>query len=693
MDGQKVSRTGSPSHGNGPSPIGLPIVISICVALLLIFAATLSYGATSSVYPQAPDSTDTSTPPTDEADIQDICGTAQELIDAKKPEQALELIGKIDGIPPASGTPGNAHCPVQRILAVKDIGEEQLAVPSASATATGLPAKAQESWDTFAKNALVPWQTLALTWLGVITALLVLARLLSFSPPPFMPYTRLPWIKSSKLIRRICFWTGIALIVGCFPLFEATREAYFADGSGFLWPASWLGLGILGSFLFGTSIASRSNMGLTVRDATGTANESKTSYLVGVLGDLAGSSPRGIEIPRGSDATGLNDVDLTATLTKGVLPALQKMVQTIFVATPWQVVVDAFSEDVVSVAITRNKWAVASATINRADPLLFPKSKEVAVGAEAANEDKAAVKPGGPNLYKMAAAMVTATLARNYQGYEGLCGATDWRSIGLLFLATTDYADLDLQQRQLLSTAMELDPNNLTADAALRNNIYRHSNQRSEMIAYSDWMSTAIAKCGSQPQKGYEGLSCRLRLTQLSVEMNLAALPSPADREKGSCTERTNRPDTNTLANELLTTLEASTKETEDLVKRMRPHAALIMATVMGKPFEDVMKDDQTKDAWKMWLQDAMTSVAPVVAYDAACYMARIFPEEAVSKGSKDPIEEAKERHLTSITDRLDIAKIDAELAKQALSDAELRSCADLHPQIKTYLDELAVSL
>ena len=72
-----------------------------------------------------------------------------------------------------------------------------------------------------------------------------------------------------------------------------------------------------------------------------------------------------------------------------------------------------------------------------------------------------------PDLYKLAAAFVVTTLAEHEEGYEGFCGASDWRSIGLQYLATTDHIFNEEHQKLLLARAVELDPENLLASASL----------------------------------------------------------------------------------------------------------------------------------------------------------------------------------------------------------------------------------
>lgn len=588
------------------------------------------------------------------ATLEEACSTAGSLV-SKDPEQALLLIERIRApYAPQESAPRTA-CETQRLAALKAMGEKQrqesLIEPNGAV-------RSEKAWDAFVKSWVMPWRNLGLALLGVILALLILSRLLALLPSPVMPFRYLPWRHASKLIRSVALVLGLFLVVRCsidlitllLGLNEDNRDKVVGQ-------LILLALGqLLGALLLATWMASRPRLSVDVHDLEGKANDSRASNVVALLHELGGGPPRGLEIPRGTDTTGLDDIPLPQTLRDGVLGALQKLLQNIFSLTPWRVIVDATADDRVSVIVTRNGWSAGTTSIDRSNTLIFPRS----VASTSKSDD---VPPA--DLYKMAAAFILVTLSRYYQGYKGLGGATDWRSVGLQYLATTDYEGKKEQQIALLSQALELDPANLPAEVALRNLVYRHSEDPKKQGLYQRWLEERLDWFNASPLRriGQRALLRRLRFSYVSVTMNLIPTETYGEAESRLDLEKPFKE-----ATKLMEGLSTIPMQGESFEKRLRPHAALLLADI-----ERMHKGDHREwnEDWKDWLKVSGTSPAPRVAYNSACSLAR------------------RSEHWDKVEPRLDAATIDPNLRALAYDDPELRAYAGKEPRMKEYLKGL----
>lgn len=142
------------------------------------------------------------------------------------------------------------------------------------------------------------------------------------------------------------------------------------------------------------------------------------------------------------------------------------------------------------------------------------------------------------DLHRLAAAVVLIELSRHYTGFEGLCGAKDWQSLGMHYLATTDYKDDDSTAKQFLSTAVQRDPGNWLAQVALHSHLWREAEEFDDMQRYGKWLADAYGKMTENhdpedelqvgsAKKGYEALRIRVQITRTAVAINAAFKASP----------------------------------------------------------------------------------------------------------------------------------------------------------------------
>ena len=580
--------------------------------------------------------------------LQDACSAASQLV-AKNPAQALELIEKIrGGYAPQESLP-RTDCEAERLAALKKLGDNQHAQNQAAPSNAVIDT--QQRWDTFLKEWVLPGQATGLAWSALVLALLLLSRLFVFLPYQVMPLQYLPWRHASRWLRAGFLIVGIVLVLYAPSrlVVDLLEKDALKKGEAIWNLVGWTVVALLGSFLLATWMASRQRLSVEVRQADGKLNETETSYFIALLKELGGYRPRGLEIPRGTDATGLSSVGLSSPLGNGILNALQKTFESMFSVSPWHVAVDGKSKDLVSVVVTRNGWSAGAVAISTSNKLIFTDQE-----ANQADSSQA------PDLAKMAAAFVVSTLAQHYQGYRGLGGATNWRSIGLQYLATTDYEGKEDHQIQLLSRAVELDPGNLPAEAALRNLAYRRS-QKEEAAAFAQWLSTVLAlhDASWRMRLGRKSLLNRMRFNYLCVALNGLAgsgashVVSPEEAEA--------------VAVKLLEGVGHASDGEESLEKRLRPHAALFLYEVLRHKKE---KDPTInwKEEWKRWYAEAETSKAPHVAFNHACSLA------------------SQNEAWKLVKTRLDAAVMDPHFKKVAPNDPVLTAYAAGSTEANRYL-------
>ena len=591
-------------------------------------------------------------------DLQSSCNAAKALTAANHPQMALDLIEKVRGpLDLQVKTPSNA-CEPERLDALAALGAVQLkdqakadVIAAKEEPATGLPA----SWDAFVKSWIIPLQNPALVWLGLVVAYLILARLSTFIPG--MPPTRLPWKEHSVQLGRYFLFGGLLLIlttpVAIISTLSRIREGTPTPLASVASLAVLLILGLAGSFAVGLWMSSRLRVAIEARDDKDAVSEAATNRMVALLNELGSTRPQGLEIPRGTDVTALTDSLATASSGNKIVTAFRAIVQIISGATPWRVSITEGPKDHVAVSITRNGRAVDAATIARDNTELFPEPGP---------------PKGGPDLHldKIAAAFVVSTIAKHHQGFEGLCGATDWRSVGQQFIATTDYSSNKDYSCRLLASAVDLDPENLLAEAALQNKMHRRSTDRHELESYAKWLWDKQSKLGrpapgaTLPGSEFESLLLRLRFSYLCVAINLASMS--ADCSIGA--------EPRAAARALMTSLRQPSPGCEPLAQQMQPRAAILCQAFDCAVTEDAEFAD--------WQKAALESPAPYPAYSAACHYAR-EARRLEGSGRVRAAEKAKER--------LQYSFIEPELKAWAPHDPELRRLADLDSDFRDFLD------
>ncbi|WP_458779791.1 hypothetical protein [Arthrobacter sp. D3-16] len=554
--------------------------------------------------------------------IDSACGPARELA-TKDPPAALELIDKI-----RSGAPGTLPAPVpsniagevatvsqacesERLIALAAAGRK-LVAPDPPAP----PAQFKDLWEGIDKK----WVSLlqGLVFLGIVAVLLVVARLIALLP--FLARKRTDPARQRQLL----WWglgfliVGTGLLVAVLPHVAAYAENPDRDTNILIVPVA--ALIALGTALLSRALAGRLRMNVTVHDGDGKQNRMAAGRLVAILSELGGKPSAGVEIPYAVDVSALSEAALVTVPNHKVIALLHQLLQFIFNSTPWSAVVDG-TEDAISILISRNGRAVDTTLISRDEFALITPIRT------AANDGtkKDTGTPPLPDLYKMAAALILTNLAKRHDGFEGLCEAGDWRSVGLHFIATTDYEANDRKALPLLAAAMEYDPRNRAADLALHHHQYRQAEKKDDLRFYAKWLkeqelhtradTTGYSAINPVYQSrntkaGFLDLRRRLLVNYMIAVLNLRSIAGCQSAE----------PLASQYAKLLMELLRVDDRQPDPLADEMRPVATELVRELreqeqsVVRPVVARMKDRVSVDG-----------ESPRLAYNRACAAAQAY--------------------------------------------------------------------
>ena len=276
-------------------------------------------------------------------------------------------------------------------------------------------------------------------------------------------------------------------------------------------------LAALGVLLVATVLATR--LRLTIEVTSGRSGDRTTSHegtggarLVALLGELGAEPPRGLEVPRGTDISALSGSALSELPQGAFVKAVVSLAQGVVGSVPWRVTVEERDADHLAVVVTRNGRAAGSAALDRAGLLRFDPE-----------DPRSAAAAAQVDLYRAAAAVVLLTLARHHAGFEGLCGATSWRSLALQYVAQSDLTDAPDRERELLARAVDVDPRNDLAQVALAHAEGRHHTLREDLDAYGRWLDRFVARTAGR--SGYRSLRLRAQYSRAATTVNACFAP------------------------------------------------------------------------------------------------------------------------------------------------------------------------
>lgn len=441
--------------------------------------------------------------------VDPVCTAATTLLDQNRPTAALALI---DAERTARGDDGAQLC----------ADERRAALMADTTGPQGPTGDADRAWESVVGQWIAPLLgglLIALGWTALVFIVAVRAL------------TALPWAQSRRSGRgsqaalaagatgSIVFALG--MLAGLLSqrgrglrLEEsgAAGEAITQAPSAFwLAPAALLAVAAV---LTALHLLGRLRVSLQATDKEGDADRSqqRTTQLIALLGRVGGSPPAGVEIPRGSDVTSLGDSMLLPAPANALAKAVLGVLAALIGSTPWKVVLDYLDDDTAAVVVSRNGRTVQTAVLSTsagagAEPLY---------GADETEQKRSM-------LCALAAGVVIVALSRAHPGFEGLAGATDGRSVGLQYVATTTFADDHRTAELLLGRALKIDPGNRAADVALQNLLHRGATGAAELRAYRDSLAATADRLR---EDGHTLLAQRVMITYFAVLVNLHAAAS-----------------------------------------------------------------------------------------------------------------------------------------------------------------------
>lgn len=560
------------------------------------------------------------------------CGSAEELAAAGLPRQALALatsqsqtstapclgVAAADARARIERSQVLAHAAVRLASVNRPKAEDLLAQAGAidaenetfvrlagvlPATTTR-PQAAKSRWDGFVERYLDPLSDVLVPFLAIVAGILVVARLATTFP--------VTWPPTSKGRRRALLAGGLAAATAAALVFVVAAPPVGGHSEAWVWIATGV-LGLVSVLLLTTAMATRMRLAVEVRDKDA-VDEVATGQVIALLAELGGEPPNGLEVPRGSDVTVLDGTPIAGTPESRVLKALLRVWQLLPGVTPWRVRVDAENQDVHAFVITRNGHTVASGVIDRdLLGLRAPIHREHEAEAEPGGEQKG---PHLPDLHRFAAAAVLVTLSRHSTGFAALWGMTDWRSLGLHYVATTDYAapaDKDAREAALVR-AIEHDRRNLPAMVAFRHSGQRESTTPDDLAAYLDWLIGMRAVLAAGSDVPWEPLRLRVHMSLVCTACNYLAADGP--ESPGSHAGREARLSAASAASEEFVLALKGAPKGDSLAPRMCATAAAAYLTLHEGGVLD--------EAVRTWLGNQSSALfSPTDHYNHACHLLR----------------------------------------------------------------------
>jgi hypothetical protein len=576
--------------------------------------------------------------PTPEAD--DICEQARLFTENQQPGEALALIKDFrEGAPTALAN----SCESDRTDALVALRAER--------------SKA-EGWSAAWTDVLTRW---ALPLAVPLAGFLVLVAIGLWAARLFTLLPRTPWVSPPLESRRVLRVMGLLLVsIGAAGVVVLlTRSIHLAStrGPDVLSIVFWGFLFLAGAVVLSLAHAARLAIRIEVT-ADGTVSTSLAVELAARLSELGSAPPRGLEIPRASDASAQFERMLPVAEKVPVAMLLRSIWSAFSDATPWIVSADLPKNGGASVVIHRNGRLIESRSIN---------FKEMQIGIDDLVQR---------NVLKMIAGFVVGKLAEKHRAdFEGLCGAEDWRSIGLHYIATTDLDRTTDSSLEILAGALDFDPNNRPALIALKHTLYRNAEDDLTLRYYGNWLlgqsnqlhgkpksqekqetqevreSSASQDCDGQSNSvAYLNLHRRILLTYFVTVVNYRALTNQDKAHWPSST------DISTASTRLINLLQERTvdrpagwKKSDPLPENFLTHARRQAQNLLfNLPHAATAPDE--------WQSPPSGGLGALAAYNVACT-------------TPPPADPLKQQALTEL---LKVAFSDKDLRDRGLHDPEL---------------------
>lgn len=463
------------------------------------------------------------------------------------------------------------------------------------------------------------WLGLLLVALGIAVSVLAIGR-----KPDWLGLSSIPEKACRRRVAGFITAAGLAIAV-------VLLIAHSLSPSGTLSPHLILGavLGAIGAFML--AVGWSASRRLTIVSSGDEAPSAE--YLRSLSQQLSPDSPRGLEVPRGTDEQILTDVGIVAGSSTPLLAALGRLVGFLRPPAPWALTVSAESKDVVSAELARNHRRIESVVLDRAAIL-----KAIGVADPSPSTDPdAAETPSADtrpiiDLAVFPVAMAVMNVAQKFGDANGLAGATSWRSLALQYLAAQQPRSGEAA-KALYAHAVELDKKNKLALVGYWHSLYREADDEHALTRYKDLLEDNL---GKKLKRDAPTLWLRALYTRVAIGINLNSTPA-------------SDPWLEERSRELLAAVEDSESGVDYVFRsgmRVRAEALALSVPGLGHP-GDFMRPEKH---------------GPTVNYSAACYFATATP--------KDPMKPDVERKLA--VRHLKLADADSTLKAWRERDPQL---------------------
>lgn len=374
---------------------------------------------------------------------------------------------------------------------------------------SGLDSVLQETFTSWA------WAALALIVVGII-GLVTFGSLFSESPRTG------PGRRRRRIAQRGKVVTGLMLLAGAV---IGVVQIPWLSLQGQLAPNPRIGavLGVVSAVLF--AVGWSVGRGLTIISTGGDAPTAE--YLRSLTKRLAPNAPRGVEVPRGTDADVLTQVGIVAGSSTPLVAALARLISLLTPPTPWQLHVTAHSKDVLTAELSRNHRHKDSVVIDRVTVFKTFESAEGTADMKDSRENWVEAV----DLAPFPAALAVMRIAEEHHITQGLAGATKWRSLASQYLAAQQPHGSEAA-KALFAHAVATDEKNTLASVGYWHSLYRESTNIKTLQRYRDWLDQALgpnpkADSRTAPQtksvlNDEPALRMRVLYTRVAVGINLS---------------------------------------------------------------------------------------------------------------------------------------------------------------------------
>lgn len=558
------------------------------------------------------------------ASTSDVCSAASDLIENDSPDLALSLITDYRAGATAAldaGVTETAALTAQASACPDEFTAALLAENEAPSPPDGLKLVGT-SWDAFVKSNLTPLGSAALAVGALVLLGLIVARLL-------VMVQHHPWGRGMRRTdaRAIAVVGGILLVLGSISLVLVLSLdlALFDLATLIVAPILWA----LGAVSIATYLAGRLRLTIDVLDEEGKPNSTLSARVASYLGDFSATRPDEFDLPSAPDGGDVSALVPDQLLGK-VAASLAAAAQSFFGLVPWKVTIAPHDVTRASVTIRRNGYTVVSTEVD----ITAWRGLVQPLATDAPEEDiKTATEALTRYALKASSAVVLAALAEGHGGFPLLFGATDAASIGLYYLARTEFERDDATALGLLAQALERDPFNTLAVIAAESLRNRKNTTVDELTGYAESLQKQLAEMPDKavPSQGRlqvsdreqpsPQLALRLRVLTIHVYVTRNLLAALNARRPNAYTHQVERAVTAGFSSLTeATTLLTNTRLDGVFYERMRMRIALTYATMAVNDHAPATSRTLPSQVTE-WLARAARSWAPDLAYSLLCYV------------------------------------------------------------------------